>query len=416
MGDLPYFGRVSYLYKMNRKGVGYVIIRQKEANGILFEEPTVNLQQEKKSILNHKQSGTSFIIERFDRPFRIRSTNYFGLGIAITASHTCYSPLTFLEEVEEIDCGFSEQQMGIMKLIPLKSFCASSNEELYASNGNPYCFPGDVALCLLVSEVADVYFEVIPLRICPKNSSCSIIGFPSINVEDPISIYPYFGDDKQNAINKIVAVFHKEKSLVESKGKVLRNKNLLEISCSAINGMSGAPVIVNDCAVGVFVGGPPLPGQRDLLKLAIIINSEKNKDEGWYLLQSLRNNDVYYRRSIFENLNNQCRVNEYFLGWFLFENSSLPNELALFYSILSKKNIDPVELMRRSKNSCISTFFNTLYSCLAYYKNVNELSFNTAISTKHPIFAKIDILLHEFDHVDKQSISMSEIHNFFEYN
>ncbi|OMJ78069.1 hypothetical protein SteCoe_22225 [Stentor coeruleus] len=401
---------------MNRKGVGYVIIRQKEANGILFEEPTVELKQEKKFILNHQLGGTAFVIEKFDRPFQIKSSNYFGLGVAITASHTCYSPLTFLEELEEIDCGFSVQQMGIMKLIPLKCFCINSNEELYASNNNPYCLPGDIAICLLVSEIADLYFEVIPLSICQKNSPCSIIGFPTINVENPISIYPYFGDDKQNAINKIIAVFHKDKALVESKGKVLRNKKLLEISCSAINGMSGSPVIVNDCAVGVFVGGPPLPGQRDLIKLASFIKLRKNKDEAWCLFHSLRNNDVYYKRPIFENLNNLCRVKLYFLGWFLTENSPFPTELAMFYSDLSKNNFDPTELMRISKPSCINNIFSTLYSCVAYYKNANELSFNTAISTKHSIFAKITKLLHEFSLIDKQSISISKIHNFFEYN
>jgi hypothetical protein len=115
-------------------------------------------------------------------------------------------------------------------------------------------------------------------------------------------------------------------------------------------------------------------------------------------------------------LNSQYRVNEYFLGWFLVENDSPPSELALLYSELSKKNIDPGELMRRSKSSCISTIFNTLYSCLAYFKNANELSFNTAISTKHPIFAKITKVLHEFDLADKQNISMFEIHSFFDHN
>ncbi|OMJ93596.1 hypothetical protein SteCoe_3434 [Stentor coeruleus] len=401
---------------MNRRGLGCVIIRQREANGMMFEEPTVELEAEKKFVLIHKLGGTGFIIQRFEKPFKVKFPNYFALGIVITASHTCYSPLTFLEEGAEIDCGFSAHQTGVMKLIPLKCFCVYSGEELYASNGNPYCLPGDVAICLLVSRFIDVDFEVIPLSVCRKNSSCSIIGFPSINIENPISIYPYFGDDNQNARRKILNVFHNDKALVESKGKVLHNKNLLEISCSAINGMSGAPVIVDDCAVGVFVGGPPLPGQRDLIKLASIINSRINLDEAWHIFQSLKNNDVYYRKPIFEALNKDARLNEYFLGWFLTENRLLPIELDLIYSLFRKTNFNPVELMRKSKSSCKTVLFVAVNDCLAFYKNLNELSFNTAISTKHPIFTKIHALLHEFSLIDKQNKSILEIRNFFIYN
>lgn len=269
---------------MSRKGVGYVIIRRKDQSGLLFEEPTVELQGERKSILIIQRGGTGFIVEKFDTPFSIADENCFAIGVVLTAAHTCYSPLTFKANGRKINCGFTVSKMKTMQIIPLRCFTDDSNDEIFASNGNPYCLPGDIAVCLLVSKTLNCTIEAMPLSICFKGSECSIIGFPSIDVENPISIFPYSGDDEQFAKERILNVFHRDKALIESKGKVLRNKNLLEITCSGINGMSGSPVVVQNSAVGIFVGGPPLPGQRELLKIATMIRRNKKKQEAWNLL------------------------------------------------------------------------------------------------------------------------------------
>ena len=44
-----------------------------------------------------------------------------------------------------------------------------------------------------------------------------------------------------------------------SKGEILSRNNLIGLSCSTTSGMAGSPVVCGSAAVGVYVGGPPLP-------------------------------------------------------------------------------------------------------------------------------------------------------------
>lgn len=162
-----------------------------------------------------------------------------------------------------------------------------------------------------MANTSSIDLEELPLSACFEESDSSIVGFPGTNIENPISIFPYLGDDKKIAQEKILDIFHEDRALIESKGKVLSNKNLLEISCSGINGMSGSPVVVQGCAVGVFVGGPPLEGQRELLKAATMIKNKTDVEEIWSILISLAKKDEFYKKPIFKNLINDDYVREH---------------------------------------------------------------------------------------------------------
>lgn len=401
-------------YNMDKQGLGYVIIRRRQSNGIIIEEPSIQLLGERKYILIHSGGGTAFIIKKFALPFIIDDLGLYAIGFAITAAHTCFSVLNFESSYKMPDCGFSKNSIGTMKLETLKCYCKDWNQELVTSNGNPYCLPGDVALCLLLSATDNVEIEELPLKTCTEDSQCSIVGFPSTKVDNPVSIYPYLGNDKSIANQKIKSIFHKDRVLVESCGKVLRNSYLLEISCSGINGMSGSPVIVNGSAVGVFVGGPPLEGQRELLKIASMIKNSTNIDDAWNMIIALVKKDELYNKPIFANLMNNRIVRNCIIALLSKQKINIPGELIHGSENLTINRTTKKKIIRRLKKNSISLILDTIYNCLVFYKNSSNFNFNVAISTNHPLFEKLLDSINKFDAIEKINITYNEIVDFFE--
>lgn len=413
MGDLKYSFWGSNLYKMNSEGIGYVIIRRTQPSGIIIEEPSIRVMEEKKYMIIHNFGGTGFIIKKFAQPFMIEKINHYALGIVLTAAHTVYSPLNFLSHREKMRCGFSNDSMGIMKLFPLRCYCSDSKEELYASNGNPYCLPGDVGLCILASKRNNIEIEELRLNTCFVESECSIFGFPGINIDYPLSIFPYLGKNKAAAKKKIIEVFHKDRELVESKGKILCNADLLEVSCSGINGMSGSPVIVGGCAVGVFVGGPPLEGQRELLKIASMMKNETDVEEIWGMLVCLIKKDEFYKKPIFSKLINNEFVRKYITALHLVKKIEIPEELKQHLKDLPHNKAKFQEFILSSRKECINKIMDIITKCLAEYKNCHEFRFNVAIPINNPLFKKIVDNINGFDFIEKKSITLSQISDFF---
>lgn len=311
MGDFSYFPWGPNPYKMLESSIGYVIIRKREESGILFDEPTVIVQEEKTFMICNER-GSAFIIEKFSNPFKLKNKKWYALGFALTAAHAIYNGPSYTTKVStSIRCGFNEYDLKTMRLCPLKNWCNGFNQNLIASNGNPFCLPGDIALCLLVSLNTVVEISAIPLGKCFNGVECSILGFPSSKAQNPVAICPYLRNEK-SAKEKIKSIFHEDRALVESKGYVLRNEELLEVSCSGTFGLSGSPVIADGHAVGVFVGGPPLPGQKVVLKISTIIESKSNIQEAWDLLISLQELADYYINPIFQDLLENDDVQIYF--------------------------------------------------------------------------------------------------------
>ena len=61
-----------------------------------------------------------------------------------------------------------------------------------------------------------------------------------------------------------------------SEGEIESCSNyLLDLTCSTTNGMSGAPVVANYVTIGIYLGGPPLPGQRLLFLFLKMLNENK---------------------------------------------------------------------------------------------------------------------------------------------
>ncbi|OMJ68447.1 hypothetical protein SteCoe_34099 [Stentor coeruleus] len=413
MGDLKYNYWVSNLYKMNSEGIGYVIIRRAQPSGIIIEEPSIRVTEEKKYMIIHNYGGTGFIIKKFPQPFMIQGSNYYALGIVLTAAHTIYSPLNFISYRKKMRCGFSNDNMGLMKLFPLKCYCTESKEELLSSNRNPYCLPGDIALCILVSKRCTIEIEEIPLSTCFEGSECSIIGFPGINIDNPLSIFPYLGKNKAIAKAKIIEVFHEDRVLIESKGKVLFNGDLLEVSCSGINGMSGSPVIVEGCAVGVFVGGPPLEGQRELLKIASMMKNEIDVEEIWNRLISLVDKDEFYKKPIFKKLINDQFVRKYITALLFVKKLEIPEELKEYQKVLPHDKTKIQKLILSSQKECINSIIDIITKCLMQYKNCHEFRYNVAIPINNPLFNIVVDNINRFDFIEKKNITLDQIIDFF---
>ncbi|OMJ68860.1 hypothetical protein SteCoe_33552 [Stentor coeruleus] len=414
MGDILYFPWGSNPYKLIENSIGCVIIRKRDESGILFEEPTTIIQEEKKFMIFSKR-GTAFIIEKFSKPFQIKNKNWYALGFAVTAAHTIYNSSSYTIKIStSIKCGFNKRDLDTMRLCPLKSWCNESSRELRASNGNLYYLPGDVALCLVVSKNVVVEISEIPLGKCNRDIECSILGFPSTKVPNPVAICPYLRNEK-DAKEKIKSIFHKNRDLVESKGYVLYNEDLLEISCSGTLGLSGSPVIANGYAIGVFVGGPPLPGQREIFKISEIIESKKNIEEAWNLLLSLQTFNSYYINSLFQDLIENDDVRTYFASWFLLYNYKVPNILNEEELFLITNCLDLSKELLNSEQVVLNLLDFCVHECLGEYKNVNELNFNVAISTNNIAFENITALLNEFKLVSKEFITYNDIKLFFSH-
>ncbi|OMJ71682.1 hypothetical protein SteCoe_30051 [Stentor coeruleus] len=412
MGDLSLSLWGSNTYKILENLIGYLIIRKKEQSGILFEEPTIIVKEEKNFIL-YFDRGTAFVIEKFSQPFEIINKNSYAIGFALTAAHTCFLGPMYTETIPgKILCGFNKNTMKTMELWPLKSWCEDLNSELRASNGNFYCLPGDVALCLIVSKNMHIDISEIPIGRCDIGTECSVFGFPSIKISNPQTIYPYLMNEK-DAEDKIKYVFHKNRVLVESKGIVLCNEDLLEVSCSGIFGMSGSPVIVNGYFVGIFIGGPPLPGQRELLIICSMLKRKKNIQKAWDILLSIQRLNCFYSTPIYENLINDDKVQSYFTCFFILNKLDVPNELSNRDKLLKKMGKDILRVFYKTEETCLGEIYNCISECLGYFINVEELNFNSAISTKSYIFSDIYRLIQEFIKLDKQGIISSSIDNFF---
>ena len=90
-------------------------------------------------------------------------------------------------------------------------------------------------------------------------------GFPR-PPEDPLYCCPTLYHSTEEKIKKEVNIaFNNFKSLVYSDGIIVaQTENLIAINCAGTNGMSGGPILRKfpdrNKLIGIYVGGPPLPG------------------------------------------------------------------------------------------------------------------------------------------------------------
>lgn len=153
--------------------------------------------------------------------------------------------------------------------------------------------------------------------------------------------------------------------------------------------MSGSPIISRKRLIGVLVGGPVLPGQRELLLFSELI-SIRNYVEAWEGLVQLQSLDTEYEMPVFQNLVEDLQLRWIFAQLISSIGSNIPNELL---------NVIPVKLSEAElediKQSAIMMLINSSYLCIRFGKRKANYS-NTGISIESAMFMRADEIIQEF--------------------
>ena len=115
---------------------------------------------------------------------------------------------------------------------------------------------------------------------CVSRDSVFVSGFP-VGFMNLKQILPQ-SDAIENAATKINEGFHYFRNQVIAEGPMtVTDSGLAELELSSTLGMSGSPIFVkNDSrfeVIGIYCGGPPLPGQRELIKIIKLVMQDDIK-------------------------------------------------------------------------------------------------------------------------------------------
>ena len=276
MGDY-----IVYPHHMQRNPtVGDVTFGDRESSGIHISKYT-KLDPKFKIIKKHfvlefKEGGTGFIVNALQNPIIIKTEQgkRHILGLILTAGHVVCDTITFKPIRKSFRCIVNDFEADA---VFLRSFMQDYPEPMISeSNGNAFVYPGDLALCLLVSAKKRK-LQHIPIASHSeilRGMSVIIAGYPK-PPEDPLYCCPQLrGSTSKELLKEINKAFHNFESLVYSDEKIIGMTNcLLDINCAATNGMSGGPIFSAETnkIVGIYVGGPPLPGQHQLYIVSQLI-------------------------------------------------------------------------------------------------------------------------------------------------
>jgi hypothetical protein len=137
--------------------------------------------------------------------------------------------------------------------------------------------PGDVSILLITLHhcIAPEYFEPLEQSLIKADMPCYVSGFP----QQPKNLN-YCIPNKNYSREQLAIladdIFCKFTGLIFSHGIVINeNETFVEISCSTTSGMSGSPIISQGKYIGLYVGGPVLPGQKELVdSMKLVIAGE----------------------------------------------------------------------------------------------------------------------------------------------
>ena len=310
--------------------------------------------------------GSGFLVSTCQS---LRIGSKFIPGLILTAAHVVCDVLTY-QPTE--DYFFVELENGeLCYAFFLKSYLVDYPEELVSrTTGCEYCLPGDVAVLVLTSE-DDLSLNSYDLYIGdrPTEGNCFVSGYPERSRY--INYCPQLRCDKESK-KKIERAFHGFKKIVYAEGEIEFCNNLIEVSCSTTNGMSGSPVVFGSKAIGVYVGGPPLPGQRLLFILEKMIEEDRIQ-EAYDKSKELLMYEASYPQNFFSEIIYDIEVCCF----------ASKNELTCKKSLLNIK-LD-----------------SKLYKCVTTYKDKEVFKTNTGISVFHPLFQDVAIKIDLFQSLDQ---------------
>ena len=359
------------MHMLRPYGIGGVLLTQRSESGVLILKNEPRDYPCSGSIpgttVKFCSGGSGFLVST-RQSLKIGST--FIPGLILTAAHVVCDTLTYQPSKKFF---WVELENGkLCRAFFLKSYLADYPEKLVSrTTGCEYCLPGDVAVLVLTSE-DDLSLNSYDLYIGdrPTEGNCFVSGYP----ERPPAIEyccPQLTFDEELE-NKVERAFHGFDRIVYAEGEIASCHNLIEVSCSTTNGMSGSPVVFGSKAIGVYVGGPPLPGQRLLLILKKMIKEGKLQ-KAYNKRNKLLKFETFYTPKFFSKLIYDIEV-----------------------CCFASKN----ELTCK-KNLLIVMLNSTIFNCVEAYKDKEVFKTNTGISVFHPLFQDVARRIDLFQSIDQ---------------
>ena len=392
--------------RMKRYGTCEVALRKKVPGGLFIDKQTkfpsaVNLPEN--LVLKLESGGTAFVFQRLPDPIEVESTGFYGVGFALSAAHVACNAHTYNRLWKMKACEFEGKSQGLF-LLYLSSFLKKFPEVLSTKSGTPYCLPGNIGVFLILSpikliDLADVKVDY-ECNISP-GTKCTVSGFPLFDGRSVKYAYP-FENDPLKAFDRLSSVFHGGNRLVCSTGKVLNCGQVLELSCTSMNGMSGSPALSGGKIVGVLVGGTALPGQYELIRSAQFAKMKYCADAWTSYKRFLEYKSLYLTPST----DFSEEILEIFALLFLEENQPIPSDLP---------NLDECNISRLKNEIVDPALFLSDFLCekscdlMFLWPKKDELSYNIAIPSSNICIRTARTLCERFEQDCSPVMSYSEI-------
>ena len=381
-------------HMVKKKTVGDVTFASSDGTGFHLNKETYKDKSgkiiPKNFIVKFDRGGSGFVIKNLQQKIKIGTG--FAIGIIITAGHVVCDPSSHLPDFETFTCKIDKKEF---KALFLTSFMKEFQSPMLSETSkNFFVYPGDVALLLLVAKEK---YQLTELKIARSteinfNSEVLLAGYP-VKPEDYTYCCPLLrGDDDIIRRDEMIKkAFHYFKHLVYSNGNIIgRSDSLIDINCAGTNGMSGGPVFADNKIIGVYLGGPPLPGQYQLYYINQLVRAHLFS-KAFTALKSVKNKTF--------NLYNQ---NEYFekLEITLFKCANLSIKLE---GISEDNNIpefrNVADRIQEMTDNYLRLFFNERL-LLNYHAYINA-----KISDLHSmganIYGKRDTFISSYDHIER---------------
>lgn len=171
---------------------------------------------------------------------------------------------------------------------------------------------------------------------------------------------------------------------------------IIEVSCSTTNGMSGSPIVSKKKVIGIYIGGSPVPGQRECVK---IIQRLSKKEPWCEILEDLRNLiafDKFFISPLFYELFNNPLVKKFALLGKALSGSYLTHEekkeIAKIYTIQDEFDSTVYELS--------SVLYKKIYTAVIMFRDKYKFQANVGLSVQHEAFRQsIPVIISKFSNV-----------------
>ena len=368
-------------------------------------------------------SGTCFIIAKPKTEIKLRNKKV--VGLALTNYHISYN----LENRSKHTLNYVEFKIDnrayyyqYQPMFELNSLLADVQRS--HTTGMEYCLPNDVSVILLIDKACQDAAELEELEMYNEGDLMNIKNVL-------VSGFPVQGD--YNYIlpgcemipdykNKIIDGFHGYISQVISECTIqITDSGLAELQVSSTSGMSGSPLLVKLGGkykyVGIYCGGPPIEGQRDLMTMLDYLNKGENEkakrqfellpfdDENlfFYCTEFIDLTRSFYKYMVLKNMMEPTMFKEKFREDFnrmVYERNTFSEQHCLAAAL--------IELQVSVKKM--------LFATVKSYKERSKLSFNSGIAIGTEAFQIVKRAIETFKQLSGEFQNENDLENLASEN